>query len=92
VGLLLGKFAIISPFDRHPIWGIAQIPGGLMSDFGWLIAGKAEVNSLYNIACLYAGSACLLNIVALCDAWDLAGEATAPVTLKDSNPEGTGPL
>ncbi|HMS16793.1 MAG TPA: hypothetical protein PKA37_08120 [Planctomycetota bacterium] len=88
VGLIMGKFAIVSPFERHPIWGIAQIPGGLMAVFGWLVSGRAEVTNLYNIACLYAGSACLLNIVALCDAWDLGDPKTSPMS--DPTPETPG--
>ena len=73
-GLALGGFDTVSPFDRHPIWAMAQIPGGLMMLFGWLVSGKVEITQVYNIACLYTATACLLNLVAMCDVWDLAGE------------------
>lgn len=87
-GMILGDFAVVSPFDRHPIWGLAQIPGGLMTLSGWLVSGQANVSSVYSIACLYVGSACLMNIIAMCDAWDLAQD-DAKSAGGDASPAGS---
>ena len=79
-GLALGEFCCISPFDRHPIWGIAQIPGGLMTLITWVSTLGLKAggdNPYYHIGCLYAGTACLLNVLTACDAWDL-GDASLP--------------
>ncbi|MAE96257.1 MAG: hypothetical protein CL910_16515 [Deltaproteobacteria bacterium] len=75
VGMILAGFLNISPFDRHPIWGLAQLPGGLLTLVGWLATTGLEQttkNDFYYIGCLYSGSACLLNLLAMCDVWDLA--------------------
>jgi len=76
VGLALSEFASVSPFDRHPLWGLAQIPGGLMTAFTWLATLGVRIDSydgIYQVGSLYVGSACLLNVLAMCDAWDIAG-------------------
>jgi hypothetical protein len=73
-GMLLADFRNISPLDRHPIWGIAQLPGGLMTAFAALATNSLEItreSPYYAIGCLYSGTACLLNILAACDVWDL---------------------
>lgn len=74
-GLILGDFATVSPFDRHPIWGLAQFPGGLMTGITALLTKDAHIagaDVFYSTAQLYTGAACLLNILALCDVHDLA--------------------
>ena len=80
IGLAISGFAAVSPTDRHPIWGLAQMPGGLLTLVAWLATMGVKVTStsdLYGIGCLYTGSACLLNLIALCDVWDL-GEGEEP--------------
>ena len=87
IGLILANFRCVSPFDRHPVWGLAQIPGGLMSGLTWLATSTLKIeteNAYYNIGCLYAGTACLLNILALCDVWDLTGGPGKKVEAKAS--------
>lgn len=76
VGLLLSEFGGVSPFDRHELWGLAQIPGGMLTVLTWLATMGVVVDSydgVYQIGSLYIGTACLLNILAMCDAWDIAG-------------------
>lgn len=78
LGLVLADFCNVSPFDRHPIWGIAQIPGGLMTLIAWLSTMSLELggeNPYYQVGCLYTGTACLLNVLSACDAWDLGAES-----------------
>ena len=73
-GMAIAGFLNVSPSDRHPIWGLAQIPGGLMTLIAWGATLSMEVtqhNDYYFVGCLYTGSACLLNLIALCDIWDL---------------------
>lgn len=73
-GMAMADFRNISPFERHPIWGIAQIPGGLMTVVAWLATSSLKVvreNPLADVGALYSGVACLLNLVAACDVWDL---------------------
>lgn len=82
-GLILGDFATVSPFDRHPIWGLAQLPGGLMTALAALLTKGANIEAadvFYSTAQLYTGAACLLNILAMCDVHDLARspKTTAP--------------
>lgn len=74
LGLVLAKFLCVSPFDRHPIWAIAQAPGGFLVVLTWLATRGLYLtsdNPTYTVGCLYVGVACLLNLVAMCDAWDL---------------------
>lgn len=85
-GMALSGFLNVSPVDRHPIWGLAQIPGGVLTLVAWLATMSLRVtseNDFYLIGCLYTGSACLLNLIAMCDVWDLAesrDEKSAPST------------
>jgi hypothetical protein len=73
-GLWLSDFRCISPFDRHPIWALIQLPGGAMTLVAaaatWGLRIEAE-SAYYGVGCLYASVACLLNVVALCDLYDL---------------------
>ncbi|MEZ6195023.1 MAG: DUF6677 family protein [Planctomycetota bacterium] len=76
VGMILADFRNISPFDRHPTWGIAHAFGGLMSGLAALLTKGLLIsreNPFYNVGCLYSGVATLLNILAMVDVWDLAG-------------------
>ena len=85
-GMIMADFRNVSPFDRHPIWGLAQAPTAVPTLLAWLVTGPLldlkiwTVNPYYAIGCLYTGTAGLLNILAMCDVWDLAGEKRpAPV-------------
>jgi Family of unknown function (DUF6677) len=74
VGLLLSDFRCVSPFDRHPIWALTQIPGGLLTIVTTLLTWPLKITrdvSTYQAGCLYVSVACLLNLVALCDLYDL---------------------
>lgn len=76
-GMVIADFRNISPFDRHEIWGIAHLFGGLMS--GSAAAATAtlmirETDPYYNVGCLYSGVACLMNVLVMIDAYDLAGK------------------
>jgi len=73
-GMAMANFRNISPLNRHPIWGLAQIPGGLMTLLAALLTHSLKIvreSNLYTVGCLYSGAACLLNILAACDVWDL---------------------
>jgi hypothetical protein len=73
-GLALSGFLCVSPFDRHPIWAIAQAPGGFLTILAWLATRSMHLsydNPTYGVGCLYVGVACLLNLVLMCDLWDL---------------------
>lgn len=73
-GLLLSNFRCVSPFDRHPIWALTQVPGGLLTVLTAAATAGLHIerdNPLYPAGCLYVGAACLLNLVALCDLYDL---------------------
>jgi hypothetical protein len=73
-GLLLSDFRCVSPFDRHPIWALTQIPGGLLTLLTAVLTSGLHIvrdNPTYAVGCLYVGVACLLNLVALCDLYDL---------------------
>jgi hypothetical protein len=89
IGLILADFRNISPFDRHPIWGLAQLPGGLLTALTWLATNtlKGVDNPAYHVGCLYTGSACLLNIIAMCDVWDLTEKADARAKATESTAE-----
>jgi hypothetical protein len=70
VGLWLSDFRCVSPFDRHPLWGLTQIPGGGLTLVTALATSTLKLsgdNAYYQAGCLYVGVACLLNLVALCD-------------------------
>jgi hypothetical protein len=74
IGLVLSDFRCISPFDRHPIWALTQIPGGALTIVTAILTAGLDLvrdNPLYPAGCLYVSVACLLNLVALCDLYDL---------------------
>lgn len=78
IGLLLSDFRCVSPFDRHPIWALIQIPGGLLTAATALATAALEIradSAYYPVGCLYVSAACLLNVVALCDLYDLTEPA-----------------
>lgn len=82
-GMILADFRNLSPFDRHPIWGLAHLFGGALAGIATLATQTLHIeheNPFYNVGCLYSGVATLLNILAMVDAWDLAGreEKTTP--------------
>jgi len=73
-GLVLSDFRCVSPFDRHPIWAITQIPGGILTIVTAGLTATLHIerdNPTYAVGCLYVGVACLMNLVALCDLYDL---------------------
>jgi hypothetical protein len=73
-GLMLSDFRCVSPLDRHPIWALTQIPGGALFLLTALLTAGLDLyrdNPYYSVGCLYVGVACLLNLVALCDLYDL---------------------
>jgi hypothetical protein len=77
-GLVLSDFRCVSPFDRHPIWGITQIPGGALTLLTSALTFALKIerdNPFYSAGCLYVSVACLLNLVALCDIYDLTEPA-----------------
>jgi hypothetical protein len=77
-GLVLSDFRCISPLDRHPVWAVIQVPcGGPMLLVAALTA-KLQIagdSVTYSTGCLYTAVACLLNVVALCDLYDLTEPA-----------------
>lgn len=73
-GLALSDFRCVSPFDRHPIWALVQIPAG--GPFLLATAATAGLriesdSALYPVGCVYFAVGCLLNIVALGDVYDV---------------------
>ena len=87
-GMVLAGFANVSPFDRHPIWGMAQIPGGLLTLVAALATSGVKIieqSNLYTMGCLYTGVGCLINILAACDVWDLTMNAEQENELKVRN-------
>jgi hypothetical protein len=73
-GLALSDFRCISPLDRHPIWALIQIPGGAMTIVVAALTHGLRIeqeSAYYGVGCLYASVACLLNVIALCDLYDL---------------------
>ena len=74
VGLVLSDFRCVSPFDRHPIWALTQIPGGALTIVTAALTSALKIvsdNPYYQAGCLYVAVACLLNLVALCDLYDM---------------------
>lgn len=74
-GMALADFRNVSPFDRHPIWGIAHAFGGVMAGVAALLTKDLLIlrdSPYYQVGSLYSGVACLLNVLAMIDAWDLA--------------------
>lgn len=72
-GMVITDFRNISPFDRHPIWGIAHAFGGLMTGLATLLTKDLMIlgdNPYYPVGCLYSGTASLLNILAMIDVYD----------------------
>jgi hypothetical protein len=86
-GLVLSDFRCVSPFDRHPIWGITQIPGGVLTLVSAVATSGLMIqrdNLFYPAGCLYVSVACLLNLVALCDVYDLTEPAAKRVLRKEA--------
>ncbi len=76
-GMVLADFRNISPFDRHPIWAVAHLFGGLISTVAAFLTRHLyieRINPLYDVGCLYSGVAALLNIIVVVDAYDFAHE------------------
>jgi len=76
-GMFLSDFRNISPFDRHPIWAVAHLFGGLVSMLAAFFTRHLyieEMNPFYDVGCLYSGVAALLNIIVAVDAYDFAHE------------------
>jgi hypothetical protein len=74
IGLALGGFRNISPFDRHPIWGLAHLFGGGMSGIAAAATHGLTLDSEvpnYSVGCLYSAAACLLNILLMVDVFDI---------------------
>ena len=74
-GMIMSDFRNISPFDRHPIWGIAQIPGGLMTGIAAALTNGLLIERdlpFYSVGCLYSSVATLLNILLMIDVYDHA--------------------
>lgn len=74
VGLILSDFRNISPFDRHPIWGMAHFFGGAMSGITAAATSNLTLDGevpFYSVGCLYSATACLLNILLMVDLFDL---------------------
>ena len=86
-GLVLSDFRCVSPFDRHPIWGITQIPGGILTLVTAALTSGLTIqrdNAFYPAGCLYVSVACLLNLVALCDVYDLTEPAQKRAMRKEA--------
>jgi hypothetical protein len=86
-GLILSDFRCVSPFDRHPIWALTQIPGGALTLVTALVTAGLDIerdNPTYSAGCLYVGVACLLNLVALCDLYDLTEPESKRLARKKS--------
>lgn len=78
-GMILAGFRNISPLDRHPIWAIAHVFGGLLAEGAALATRnfiKTQPLRFYEIGCLYSAVATLLNVLATLDAYDLARAET----------------
>ena len=76
-GMVIADFRNISPLERHPIWGIAHLFGGLMSAIAALATGSLMIvrdNPFYQVGCLYSGVGALMNVLVMIDAYDLASK------------------
>ncbi len=81
-GMIIADFRNISPLDRHPIWGIAHLFGGLMSGIAALATNGLMIvrdNPFYQVGCLYSGVGALLNVLVMIDAYDLASKKVKEV-------------
>ncbi|MEE9394722.1 MAG: DUF6677 family protein [Planctomycetota bacterium] len=93
-GMAIADFRNISPFDRHSIWGLAHLFGGLMAGIAALATGSLNIyrdNAAYHVGCLYSGVAALLNILAMIDAWDLATAKDRKETLEVAKTDDAPP-
>ncbi len=75
-GLCLSDFRCISPLDRHPIWALLQIPCLLPTALATVLTSHLTIdsdNAYYQIGCLYVGLGCMLNLIVMCDVYDLLG-------------------
>jgi hypothetical protein len=82
-GLLLSDFRCVSPLDRHPVWAVIQVPCGGPFLLAAAATASLEIvrdSAFYQVGCLYTAVACLLNVVALCDLYDL----TEPAERRDA--------
>ena len=73
-GLWMSEWRCISLFDRHPIWALTQIPNGALTLVTAFLTRNLFIehdNALYQVGSLYVGVAGLLNVVALCDLYDI---------------------
>lgn len=76
-GMWLADFRNVSPFERHPIWGLAHAFGGLMTGIATVATSGLQIREslpFYSVGCLYSGVATLLNLLLMIDVWDLAQE------------------
>lgn len=77
-GLILSDFRCVSPFDRHPLWGVLQAPAAGPTFLTWGLTRHLTLDHIgetYQVGCLYVGVACLLNLVGLCDLRDVCMKA-----------------
>lgn len=82
IGLWLTDARCVN-FDRHPIWALTQAPGGAVTMITAFLTRGLTIdndNALYNVGCLYVGVAGLMNLVALCDLFDLTSDGVATTT------------
>ena len=76
-GMIIADFRNISPLDRHPVWGVAHLFGGLMSAVAAIATQHLMIvrdNVFYQVGCLYSGVGALLNVLVAIDAFDLASK------------------
>ncbi|MFT7617743.1 MAG: TM2 domain-containing membrane protein YozV [Planctomycetota bacterium] len=76
-GMVIADFRNISPFERHPIWGIAHLFGGIMTGIAAFATKGLMIvrdNPLYTVGCLYSGVGALMNVLVMIDAYDLASK------------------
>lgn len=79
-GMVIADFRNISPLERHPIWGIAHLFGGIMTGIAALATKGlmiVEDNPFYTVGCLYSGVGALMNVLVVIDAYDLASKKPA---------------
>lgn len=79
-GLALTDACGVAPFGRHDIWAIAQgFAGALFWVAAFVTKGFLQERDLplYQIGCLYAASAGLLNLLLILDAYDIGVMQTA---------------
>lgn len=89
-GMAIADFRNIS-LDRHPVWALAHAFGGLMSAIAGLSTRNLMIEGsdpLYPVGCLYSGVACLMNMLVMIDAYDLARKDAVEAATSPSSPEG----